>query len=148
MTTWRPDKRSKVKLTCPNCSNVSQLKLSPPRSRYIFECDECEGEFECEVYHVRAKRSRGDRKRNRRDFDIGVIDLGDREHFVEFEVIGWDDIEMRQGDLIVLYYQGDRLAVVDNVTIGVYTAMPKIRAGCAVLLALTSLLTAGSAVVF
>jgi hypothetical protein len=81
-------------------------------------CRECQKEFDVLIAKIRAKRSRGNRKDNNREFDVRVTRLSGQEEFIRFNNAAYEDFELRQGDEAAFYYIGTALRSVHNLTIG------------------------------
>ena len=142
-----------LRLSCPVCDESAVIKASPPKSLYDFECSECDFEAEAFVAVVRSKRSKksgqgmqGSSLTRFRKFNIRVIDLGKREHHLEYNLVDDTELEMKQGDLVVFFTdeKTGRLAGVCNTTLRVTEEVQAYRqpsrGGCAFLLAIGVLL--------
>ncbi|HBB89514.1 MAG TPA: hypothetical protein DC047_18065 [Blastocatellia bacterium] len=52
-----------------------------------------------------------------------VVDLAGREDLVEFSQVGIADFELRSGDLAAFSYIGNKLQIIQNLTIGRYLSL-------------------------
>jgi hypothetical protein len=111
---------AQTKLVCPKCEGQFPYEVMPSRSVYSIRCPGCHREFLSRVVHVRAKRSRGSKKENRRRFSIRVIDFSGGEDLIEFVNAGYADFELRAKDIAVFSYLENKLRIVQNLTIGQY----------------------------
>jgi hypothetical protein len=94
-------------------------------------CPDCRKDFEVLIVKIRAKRSRGDRGSNSREFDVRVIKLSGREELLQFDNGAYEDFELRQGDEAAFYYVNDALRLVHNLSIReVYTIRLRARSSC------------------
>ncbi len=148
----------KLRVICPGRDETGSLDVRPPRSKYDWECDECDFVAEAMVVTIRSRRARTDKPFGRsqssykksyvrnREFDIRVVDMGGAEHHLDFTLKGDAELEMRSGDRVVFFFkdiEDESLIGVSNTTIRstepVQIYKPP-RGGCAVLLALGILL--------
>jgi len=127
----------KRRLVCFRCDRDFPLVASPPgrtRAAYVWaRCPDCRREFDVQLVTVRAKRSRGNRRGNTREFDLRVLLADGRERLLQFWNAAYEDFELRQGDELALYYDGRTLRAIQNFTIGEYYVIER-RKGCALLL--------------
>lgn len=105
-------------LVCPSCDKQSIHKLSEGWHEQV--CSECQKPLRYLIATVRAKRSRGNKRDNTRKTSLRLLYLK-KEDFIEFGSEYASDFEMRAGDVIALVYkQGERLAVIQNLTLNRY----------------------------
>ena len=107
-----------VNLVCPYC-HVQSKYNAPDEGWLEGACLKCQKPFRTLLATVRAKKSRGSRKFNSRDFDVRVKHNG-REELVAFSASGYDDFELRSSDMAAFHYIQDKLHVVQNFTINQY----------------------------
>ncbi|QOV91831.1 hypothetical protein [Humisphaera borealis] len=99
-----------------------QPVYSPPPAQTTVERRQEAGSW---LVRVRAKNSRGDRKRNIRDFTIRVYDEAGSEHVIRFTNAAWHDFEMRSGDWLRVSQKNGKVVRVANQTTGeVYSVTP------------------------
>jgi hypothetical protein len=91
------------------------------------QCPDCNGDYVTLVVKIRAKRSRGNRKWNNREFDIRVIRASGREEVIQFCNAAYRDFELRQGDEAAFYYVRGRLHSVHNFTVDEYYELSSSR---------------------
>src|SRR5258708_33140581 len=117
-----------INIVCPRCEmqiNYS-LNVSDPIAYQI--CPSCTQGFLPTLAIIRAKRSRGNKKYNRREFTIRIIDMFDRQRVIEFvRRSDYADFELRSKDLAVFTYIGDRLYVLQNLTTNQYMLIDTLR---------------------
>lgn len=106
-----------VELACPYCFIEFSLSTRPGCSNYDIECDECGKEIEVYLVRIRSKRSRGNKRYNRREFDIRVVDRSGIEDFIQFDNACYEDFEMKQGDEVAFYYTNGCIRAIQNITI-------------------------------
>ncbi len=107
----------KHRLICPHCETKFSFVITPPKSYHTVKCSDCQKEFDILIARIRAKRSRGNRKTNSRDFDVRVTKLSGKEELLQFQNAQYEDFELRQGDEGIFYYVSDTLKFVHNVSI-------------------------------
>lgn len=115
-----------VNVICPKCENEEQHEYFGGRKK-IVTCSNCSTAFIFLVARIRAKRSRGNKRNNTREFDIRIILNGGSEEFIQFTNSRYEDIELRSKDLVVFSYLGDKLRVIQNVSILRYTKISEPR---------------------
>jgi hypothetical protein len=108
----------KYYLVCPYCKEEFGFRVKPPHSDYDPECEACGKVFSAYIVKIRAKRSRGNKRRRSRDFSIRVVTLAGREDFLEFSNASYEDFELRKGDMAGFFFVNEQLRVVQNFTIG------------------------------
>jgi len=109
-----------VHLICPKCKTEQVYTFATPTGVARLSCPRCRSEFTHHAVKIRAKRSRGDRSHNRREFSVRVIYASGDERLVEFTNAAYADFELRSGDMVSLSYLGDSLRIVQNYTVGQY----------------------------
>ena len=112
-----------VRVVCPKCKQDSPY----PEKSFAspgFVCVRCNQHFQVMAAKMRANRSRGNRRLNRRDFSIRVY-VGQHERLIEFVSFGWADFELRSGDDIIISSVDGRIALIQNLTIGKYYVVRK-----------------------
>ena len=114
----------KVNVVCPKCENQEMHSYRGPY-KDTATCEECSTKFSYVFAKTRAKKSRGSRKDDSREFDIRVYLNDGSEKFIQFKKSGWDDIELRSKDLVVFSFLGDDVRIVQNVGINSYTVISK-----------------------
>lgn len=83
-----------------------------------FTCNHCKLGFRSLIATIRAKNSRGSWRALSRDFGVRVRHGGGTEEYIQFPQKGYDDFELRSGDLAVFSYVGKHMILVQNLTIG------------------------------
>lgn len=119
---------TEIKLVCPQCEQqfVHRFPIQEFRAgRGDVICPLCIQPFRSEMTRVRAKRSQGDKQRNRRHFSVRVYEPTGRERLIEFNRRGYGDFELRSGDLGVFSYIDNILRVVQNLTTQQYMTLNK-----------------------
>jgi hypothetical protein len=111
---------AQIKLVCPKCEGQFPYEVMPTKSVYNIRCPGCRRGFLSRVVQVRAKRSRGSKKENKRHFSIRVIDFSGGEDLIEFVNASYADFELRAKDMAVFSYLENKLRIVQNLTIGQY----------------------------
>ncbi len=113
-----------INVTCPECENQeTHSYIGAGRNKAI--CSKCSTSFDFLFVTIRSKRSRGNKQQRTRAFDIRVILQNKDEDFIQFERDEYDDIELRSKDSVVFIYLDDKIRIVSNVTIGLYTVLKK-----------------------
>ena len=139
----------RLEFECPGCNALAKIRVRPPRSVYDYECDECDFQADAQVVTLRAKRQRTIRNNGTvlyQRVSFRVIDMAGREHHYEKPLRGFPDLEIRAGDVAILFFDDvddESLTAVANTTIRstarVQIWMPP-KKGCAVLIAFFTLL--------
>lgn len=114
----------KVNVVCPECKNQKVRSYRGPY-KDTATCEGCSTKFSYIFAKIRAKKSRGSRKDNSREFDIRVYLNDGSEKFIQLEKSGWDDIELRSKDLVVFSFLGEDIRIIQNITIDKYTVISK-----------------------
>jgi hypothetical protein len=114
------ERTEQIRLVCPKCEAQFPYGIVLPKSVYGISCPGCHEGFTSRVVQVRAKRSRGSRRENRRHFSVRVIDFSGGEDMIEFVNAGYADFELRAKDMAVFSYRRNKLGIVQNLTIGQY----------------------------
>jgi hypothetical protein len=112
--------KAQMRLVCPKCEGQFPYEVMPTKSVYSIRCPGCHRGFLSRVVQVRAKRSRGSKKENKRNFSIRVIDFSGGEDLIEFVNASYADFELRAKDMAVFSYLENKLRIVQNLTIGQY----------------------------
>ncbi|MGB2517619.1 hypothetical protein OLL83_000389 [Shewanella algae] len=115
---------SNVNVVCPKCEKQEVHSYVGVEVNSV-RCRKCSTQFTYLFAKIRAKRSRGNRKENNREFDIRVYLNDGSEKFFQFQKTGWDDIELRANDLVVFVFLNDNIRIVQNIGIGSYTMISK-----------------------
>jgi hypothetical protein len=113
---------SDVNVVCPKCEDQSVYPFSGPNKERV-KCKKCSTDFSFLYATIRAKKSRGDRKANSREFDIRIYLNDGSEDFIQFVKSGWDDVELRSKDGVVFSFLGDKVRVIQNIQIGSFTSI-------------------------
>ncbi len=113
-----------VNVVCPKCEKQEVHSYVGPELDSV-TCSKCSTQFTYLFAKTRAKRSRGNKKENTREFDIRVYLNDGSEQFFQFQKTGWDDIELRSKDLVVFVFLNGDVRVVQNIEIGSYTIISK-----------------------
>ena len=114
-----------VAIVCPNCFKQPEVDLGDGWSN--FTCVLCNKKGRVLVAKIRAKRSRTSKSDNPRKYSVRVIHSG-YEDLIEFAA-GYEEIEMRAGDLVVFgYNEYNRLSIINNLTLRRYTVLKKSKA--------------------
>lgn len=119
-------------------------QLNPEEYRLV--CKQCGTEFRSEAVEIRAKRSRGNRSENRREFSIRAIvqerqlveldvelDIGPiavtepSERLIEFTNSAYEDIELRSKDSVIFSYVGHDVRLIQNLTINKHWSIKPVR---------------------
>ena len=109
-------------MVCPNCEGQAVHAFIGPDVQGT-KCNDCSIDFFFLFATTRAKRSRGDRNANSREFNVRVYLSDGSEDLIQFVKSGWDDIELRVKDDVVFSYLGDDVRIVQNIQIGSYTSI-------------------------
>jgi hypothetical protein len=107
-----------VPLICPNCKVQSAYEADPGWNQLT--CPSCKKRFKTLIGMVRAKRSRGNRKNQSREFDVRVRTGEYQEELIQFTAAGYEDFELRSSDAAAFSYYKDTLYIVHNFKIGRY----------------------------
>lgn len=107
-----------ISVRCPKCGLQINEHIRSPQSTYNLNCRSCKTVFLAYVAFIRAKRSRGDRRLAKREFDVRVIAFDESEHHLQFSNDAYDDFELRQSDIAAFIYVTNELVAIQNVTIG------------------------------
>jgi len=108
----------KTWLYCAKCGKPSWYQLDPSKASHHLVCKKCDHGFKTRLVQIRAKRSRGSKKDNKRHFSIRVVEASGREDLIEFTNRSYEDFELRSDDLAAFSYLGNDLKLVQNITIG------------------------------
>lgn len=114
-----------IRLVCPQCEQQSEYQIDPANPTQVVVCPQCERDFNPAVVTIRAKRARGDKSRNRREFTIRTIDSSGHERMIEFVRRGYADFELRSKDIAVFIFIEGQLYVVQNLTTNQYMLIKK-----------------------
>lgn len=101
---------------CPHCKEHTQARIAG-EGWFELTCQRCKRGFNTLLATVRAKRSRGDRRGDARVYSVRVKHNG-QEELIEFDQSGYDDFELRSGDVAAFSFVGGAVIVVENKTIG------------------------------
>lgn len=123
-----------TQLICPKCIKESSYYIEG-NSKEV-KCPYCKTYFKFWIVRVRAKRSQGNRSKNKRFYFLRVIDFSNLEHLIEFESLGYEDFELRARDLISLNYLNGNLCLVQNFTINQFMVIKKPKNNKGAILAL------------
>lgn len=108
-------------LVCPKCVAQNRYKIDSMQmvsdGRQTLQCPGCSTEFTARLVFIRSKRSR--KRDTLRAFDVRVM-VGGSEELIQFITYDTTDMELRSKDLVAFLYLGDKLAIVQNLTIGLY----------------------------
>ena len=109
-----------IQIVCPKCRTQNPQQVTTTQSRYNFQCPKCKTKFRSRYARIRAKRSRGEKKSNRRHFSVRVQEADGSETLLEFTNSKYEDFELRANDIAVFSYVNGKLKIVENKTIGLY----------------------------
>lgn len=109
-----------IRIVCPKCEVQSLYEVTPFKSVYNLQCPNCHSDFKSRIVTVRSKRSRGYKRKHRRNFSIRVLDFSGGEDLIEFVNAGYEDFELRARDKAIFSYLINNLKIVQNYTIGRY----------------------------
>ncbi len=114
-----------MKVVCPypKCEAQNVQDISILQSDHLLTCPTCGRSYDAQVVKIRAKRARGNRRENRRDFTIRVIEFSGRERVIEFARKGYDDFELRSGDVALFAYIEGNIKIVQNMTTRQYMSV-------------------------
>jgi hypothetical protein len=113
------------KLVCPYCDKQEDHKISENWNELI--CTHCKKNFRCLLASVRAKRSKGDKRRFIRQTAIRII-YSNKEDVIEYKCKYNEDLELRSGDLaIFIFKQNKDLSIVQNLTLNKYLRLKRIE---------------------
>lgn len=112
-----------INLRCPKCEKQNAFSVSSSESNNSLICENCKTSFRAWIVKIRAKHSRQDKRANSRTYSVRVIDVTGREDLIEFSQVGIADFELRSGDLAAFSYIGDKLQIIQNLTIGRYLSL-------------------------
>lgn len=101
---------------CPHCKEHTQARIAG-EGWFELTCQQCKRGFNTLLATVRAKRSRGDRRGDGRGYSVRVKHNG-QEELIEFDQSGYEDFELRAGDVAAFSYVGGSVIVIENKTIG------------------------------
>ena len=118
-------KTEQMALVCPKCESQASYKVDPSRSVYTFNCMKCHRDFTTQIVQIRAKRSRGDKRKGKRHFSVRVMDPSGAERLIEFENASYEDFELRSRDQAAFSYKGQKLKIVQNLTVARYMKVSK-----------------------
>ena len=106
-----------VDLVCPKCKSRSQYEIMRKKSHYDFYCEHCNKQFSTSIVQIRAKKSRGSKRDNKRFFTIRFYYLSGGEDFIEFSNARYEDFEIRARDIVAFSSYKNQLVIVQNLTI-------------------------------
>ncbi|MBU7009892.1 MAG: hypothetical protein HXS46_04330 [Theionarchaea archaeon] len=110
-----------IKIVCPKCESQFPYEItSSSESFHKFRCSDCHQIFVSRIVRVRAKRSRGSKKENKRHFSVRFYDFSGNEGLIEFDNASSEDFELRARDIAVFTYVKEKLRIVQNCTINYY----------------------------
>lgn len=110
---------TRISIICPKCKSQYPYEITS-RSEHNFRCTRCHQVFRSRIVKIRAKRSRGSRKENKRRFLVRYYDLSGSEGMIEFDITGYEDFELRARDIAVFSYVKDKLTLIQNCTVNRY----------------------------
>jgi hypothetical protein len=121
-----------VKLVCPHCEQQS-LHAIPSHGVGQLTCPDCSNVFDTRVVRIRSKRSASQKAYGTRSFTVRVESLDGRDDLIEFVRPENEDFELRSKDLAAFTSVRERLAVVQNLSVGRYMdlPLPTPQQGCA-----------------
>jgi len=111
-----------LNVICPKCEHQESYLCKNVKNN-LAHCSQCSTSFHFLYAIIRAKKSRGNKQLRTRIFDIRIILSNGEEDFIQFERDEYDDIELRSKDIVVFIYQNDKLRIINNVTINLYTVL-------------------------
>jgi hypothetical protein len=117
--------RQRVRLVCPKCEAQELYEVDLGSARPSVVCPKCRAAFQSHLTVIRAKRSSGSKKENRRSYSIRVQNFDGREELVEFVNAGTSDFELRSKDIAAFSYLNGQLAVVQNMKVNQYMKVSK-----------------------
>jgi hypothetical protein len=129
-----------ISLVCPNCKE--QFVDDIDEGHFAQYCQSCGEQYSALLARVRAKRSRGDKRSNSRDYSVRLLHSG-TEDFIEFSG-PYYDFEMRAGDWVLFGYdKKNRLSTLQNVTLKRFMEFPKPSNGCLIVVIVCIFLVVG-----
>ena len=117
-------------IVCPHCSSQRPYQEVILQPRSTLTCKQCSKTFVAHLVTIRAKKSRGDKKTNTRQFSVRTIESNGAEEYIEFLNGSYEDFELRAKDKVVFIYINDVLKLVQNFTIHQYLTIYKPRSNC------------------
>ena len=106
-----------LQLVCPKCNKKAPYTRDLTRAFEKLVCLSCRCTFQNKAAKVRAKKSRGNKKKGTRSFSIRVVLLSGSEELVEFVNASYDDFELRSKDSVAFSYLEGELKMVQNLTV-------------------------------
>lgn len=111
-------------MVCPRCETQTlfDVELS---TRASLTCPKCRATFQSLITTIRAKRSNGSKRENRRRFSVRVQNFDGSEQLIEFVNAGISDFELRSRDMAAFSYMHGELRAVQNMTVHRYMRVSK-----------------------
>ena len=106
-------------VVCPKCEAQNHQSIEGT-GHFQLTCPQCKRGFRSTVAQVRAKRSRGSKKDETRQFSVRVVFDTGRENLIEFSNSQYEDFELRAKDIAVFSYFGNKLRLVQNTNVRRY----------------------------
>jgi len=116
---------TRISIICPKCESQYPCEITSSRSEFNFRCPNCRQVFKSRIVRVRAKRSRGSKKENKRHFLVRYYDLSGGEGMIEFDNASYKDFELRARDIAVFSYVKGKLRIIQNCAINHYMKVSK-----------------------
>lgn len=107
-------------IVCPICKKKCKALLDYSVFINESDCPNCERTMRVVPTIIRSKKSRGDKKKNKREFDVRVKNKKGNEELIQFKKSGYDDIPLSSGDIVLFNYKNGSLKVIQNLTVGKY----------------------------
>lgn len=114
-----------INLVCPKCLHQSVANFEVPQTRYSVTCNNCKKSFQTQICHIRAKKTRGNKKSESRSYSIRAKTINGIDQLIEFDDASYEDFELRSGDLAVFSYYNNEIRIVQNVDVAQYKTISK-----------------------
>jgi len=119
-----------VNIICGHCNGQATYKVTG-EGLHNLVCPnaKCAKPFAALLGTARAKRSRGDKRNNRRHYSLRYTTNG-AEGFIEFDSDSYDDAELRAKDQFALSIVNGQTRILFNQSIGQYWQINAPAMGC------------------
>lgn len=106
-------------LICPKCKHQRNYLVTNARGTRLV-CGRCKKPFTTAIVQIRAKRARGSKKDDRREFSIRFRHLDGAEDMIDFVNASYADFELRSKDLAAFTFYKGKLRIVQNLNVARY----------------------------